>query len=197
MKHQLAKSPKLPGIRLVLLCLTLTACATSPAEDAVFVHENFDLANYTRVAVLPLENLTGDRFAAERVRELLSVELAAQGPFDVVEPGEVNRVLRQQGLADAVAIGPAETAALGTALNAQALFVGTVMDFEERRTGSVSLPEVALSLRMLDAETGIQVWAVTGARSSAKWSTRLFGVGEETQTDAVLRVVRKALRTLE
>lgn len=186
-----------PGLAAVLLCFTLGACATSPEPAAVFFHPNLDLANYQRVAVLPLENLTGDRYAGERVRELLNVEISAQGFFEVVEPGEVNRVLRKQSITNVAELGPAETAALGQALNVQGLLVGTVMDFEERRAGSFAMPEVSMSLRLLDAETGIQVWAVTGARTSTKWTTRLFGVGEESQTDAVLKVVREALSTLE
>jgi hypothetical protein len=71
------------------------------------------------------------------------------------------------------------------------------MEFEERRTGSISVPEVALSLRLIDVETGLVIWAVTDARAGAKLSTRLFGVGEESQTDATLKLIRDVLRTLE
>ena len=46
------------------------------------------------MAVLPLENLSGDRFASDRVRELLVTEMQALGIFEVVDVGEVNRVLR-------------------------------------------------------------------------------------------------------
>jgi hypothetical protein len=63
--------------------------------------------------------------------------------------------------------------------------------------GTISTPDVALSLRMLDVESGLVIWSVTEARSGAKLATRLFGVGEESQTDATLRLVRGVLRTLE
>ena len=64
----------------------------------MFLHENADLSTVRRVAVLPFENLTTDRFASERVRQIFVVELLSQGAFDVVETGEVNRVLRAQNV---------------------------------------------------------------------------------------------------
>lgn len=192
-------SPLLRAITSLFLALAMsfvTGCA-SEQQGALYVHSNFDLANYPRVAVMPLENLTSERFAAERVREILSVELNSQGLFQVVDMGEVNRVLRVQNVGNVSELGPVQTASLGQALGAQGLLFGSVVEFQERRSGSLSLPEVALSLRMIDAETGVAVWAVTGARSGAKWSTRLFGVGAESQTDAVLRLVREILSTFE
>ncbi|MCC7012375.1 MAG: hypothetical protein IT454_07440 [Planctomycetes bacterium] len=182
-----------------LVCALLAFCASCAAEQqgALYMHPNLDLATYPRVAVLPLENLTSERFAAERVREILNVELSSQALFEVVDLGEVNRVLRTQNVGNTSELGAAQTSALGRELGVQGLMLGSVVEYQERRSGSLALPEVALSLRMLDAESGITVWAVTGARSGAKWTTRLFGIGEESQTDAVLRLVREVLSTFE
>jgi TolB-like protein len=178
------------------LAISLAACASGGA-GSLYVHPNVDWTNYSRIAVLPLENMTSEGFAAERVREMLQVEINAQGLLEAVDSGEVNRALRSSGVVNLSEMGPAEVAALGGELKVQALLAGSVMEFEERRTGSISVPEVALSLRLIDVETGLVIWAVTDARAGAKLSTRLFGVGEESQTDATLKLIRDVLRTLE
>ncbi len=73
---------------LVLVPLAMASCASTKIEPAVYMHPNADLSVYERVAVLPFENLTTERFAADRVRELLVVELSSKGLFEVVESGE-------------------------------------------------------------------------------------------------------------
>ena len=184
---------------LAVLCtLFLTqGCASTEPESSLYVHPSADWSTYKRIALLPLENLTNERYAAERVREVLNVELNAQGLFEALELGEVNRAVRTQALVNLTELGPEETIALAKDLDVQALMLGSVMEFDERRTGSVSLPDIAVSLRLIDAETGIVIWAVTDARAGAKLSTRLFGVGEESQTEATVRLVRGVLATLE
>ena len=177
--------------------LSVAACASTEPTGSLYVHPNADWSNYQRVAVLPLENLTNERYAAERVREVLNVEINAQGLFEAIELGEINRAVRTQGIVNLTELGPEQTTALGKALDAQALMLGSVMEFDERRTGSVSLPDVAVSLRMLDVETGLVIWAVTDARAGAKFATRLLGVGEESQTEATVRLVRDVLATLD
>jgi hypothetical protein len=178
------------------LCL-VPACASTESTGSLYIHPNADWSNYKRVAVLPLENLTNERYAAERVREVLNVELNAQGLFEALELGEVNRSLRTQGIVVLTEIGPEQAQALGKELGVQALMLGSVMEFDARRTGTVSLPDIALSLRMIDVETGLPIWAITDARAGAKLSTRLFGIGEESQTEATVRLVRDVLSTLE
>ena len=177
----------------LLIFLVAAGCQ---AGLSVYVHPNADLSTVRQVAILPLENFTNDRFAGERVHEVLTVELLAQGLFDVVESGEVLRIVREQGIATIADLGAEDIDRLGQALGAQSLLLGSVMDFRERRTGSFTVPEVALSLRLLDAETGLVIWSVTDARTGMSIWTRLFGIGEESLTDAVQKLVRELLATL-
>lgn len=181
---------------LLVLTLLVAGCASQKIEPSVYVHPNADFSLYERVAVLPLENLTTERFAADRVRELLVVELSSKNLFEVVESGEVNRVMRTKSLASASEIGPALIQQLGKELNAQALLTGSVIEFREQRTGTLNTPDVALSLKLLDVETGLVIWSVTDARTGLGVWTRLFGVGEEDQTTAARKLIRDLLTTL-
>lgn len=188
-----------PGARFrlapLLVLLSLAACATPPAPS-IYLHPNADLASFRQVAVLPLDNLTSDRFAGERVREILMVELLAGGVFEPREVGEVNRVLRVANLPGLTDLGPQQVAKLGKDLGVQALIMGSVMEYTERRVGTLTAPQVALSLKMIDCETGAAVWSVADARTGLSTSTRLFGVGEETSSQAVRELVRQLLDEL-
>lgn len=179
----------------LLVLLSLAACAAPPAPS-VYLHPNADLASFREVAVLPLENLTSDRFAGERVREILMVELLAGGVFEPREVGEVNRVLRVANLPSLADLGPQQVAKLGKDLGVKALIMGSVMEYTERRVGTLTAPQVALSLKMIDCETGAAVWSVADARTGLSTSTRLFGVGEETSSQAVRELVRQLLDEL-
>lgn len=185
-----------PACALLVLALALTGCASEPLAPAVFVHPNADFSIYEQVAVLPLENLTTERFAADRVRELLVVELSAQGTFQVVEPGEVNRVLRLKNIDSPAALGPEMIKALGAELKAQALLTGSVIEYREQRSGTLNSPEVAISLRLLDVESGLVIWSITDARAGLGVWTRLFGVGEENQTGAARKLIHDLLAKL-
>jgi len=173
----------------------LGACATEN-PSSVYVHPNADLSAFQRIAVLPLDNYTGDRFAGERVREILGVELLAQGVFEPAESGEVNRVLRAQNISTMTTLGPEAIKKLGEALNVQALLFGSVVEYSERRTGTFRSPQVSLALRLVDVESGLVVWSVSDARTGMALTTRLFGVGEETFTEAVRKLIRKLMREL-
>ncbi|MBI5362428.1 MAG: hypothetical protein HZA53_04555 [Planctomycetes bacterium] len=181
---------------LLLLTLGAAGCASNRIEPAVYMHPNADLSVYERVAVLPLENLSTERFAADRVRELLVVELSAKGLFEVVESGEVNRVMRMKNLAGAAEVGPELIQQLGAELKVQALLTGSVIEFREQRAGTLNAPDIALSLKLLDVETGLVIWSVTDARTGLGVWTRLFGVGEEDQTTAARKLIRDLLSTL-
>jgi len=170
----------------------LAACASQSAPS-MYVHPNADLTLYPRVAVLPLTNLTTDRFAGDRVREILVVELAALDIFEVAENGSVNRTLRTLKVTDVEELDPPTIAAIGKELGVQGLFLGTVMDFRERRAGNLAAPEIALSLRLVDVESGVVVWAGNDARAGLSLGTRLFGVGEQTATSVVRELIRELM----
>lgn len=178
---------------LALLALALLSSCVSDEAGSIFVHPNADLGHFQRVAVLPLENLTQDRFAGDRVRETLVVELASLGAFQVLDPGIVNKTLRQEGISTTTELGPEEAIRLGRALGVDGLLLGTVMEYRERRSGTFTVPEVAISVRLMETENGLAVWSATSARTGMRLKTRLFGVGEQSATDVVRDLVRELM----
>lgn len=177
------------------LLLLAAGCRTTRSTQTRFLHKNADLAAIGKVAVLPFDNLSQDRSAGDKVQKIFYLELLSLDVFDVAEPGQVTKVLRA-GPGTLDALGANEYQKLGKDLGVEAVFVGSVIDFAEGRTGSNSTPDVTIQLRLIETQTGATIWSAGQTRSGASASTRLFGVGGESLTEAARRVVKSELQTL-
>lgn len=172
------------------LAVLLTGCRSTQTR---YVHKNADLAAITKVAVLPFDNLTQERSAADKVQKVFYLELLALDVFEVAEPGQVNKATRGAALDT---LGPAEFQKIGKELGVDAVFTGTVVDFAQAQSGSTPVPEVTIQLRLVETHSGTTVWSAGQTRSGAGVATRLFGFGGESLTEAVRRVVKSELGTL-
>ena len=172
------------------------ACASSSSTQTKYLHKNADLAAIARVAVLPFDNVSGDRSAGDKVLKVFYLELLSLDVFEVAEPGQVTKVLKTGPGSALDSLGPADYQKLGKDLNVDAVFTGSVVDFTESRTGNTPTPDVTIQLRLIDTHTGATVWSAGQTRTGAGVSTRLFGVGGESLTEAARRLVRSELQTL-
>lgn len=183
-------------IRLIgAAVLMLTAAGCGSATQSRFLHPNADLGTIQKVAVLPFENVAEDKSAGEKVSKIFFVELLSLEVFDVSEPGLVLRTLRtQNGTVDT--LGPDQFKQLGKDLGVDGLFVGSVIDFAEGRSGATPAPRVTVQLRLVETQTGATIWSASETRSRAAVSTKLFGVGAESLTEAARDVIRRELASL-
>jgi hypothetical protein len=161
-----------------------------------YIHPTYDFSTVKTVAVLPLENLTTEQLSAERVRKAVVSELLASGVVDVVELGQVNRALNQQGIQSVSTIGSDDVKKLAGALGVQAFVVGSVDTYDRISLGGGSFPEVTITLRLVDAGTGTVVWSASQTGGGVGVIGRLFGLGGDTMSEATQKAVRGALRTL-
>ena len=190
----------MPALALAcVLSLSLAgSCSSTRSElgGTVYVHPLADISSFERIAILPLENLSPERFAGQRVREVLAVELAAMGLFEVIDAGQVNSALARRSLVDMTMLEPALLSDLAAELDVQGILMGSVLELGTQRTSTFQAPEVSLSLRLIEAQSGIVAWSVTDARRGLAMETRLFGVGEKTQTEVVRELVRTLMTDL-
>jgi hypothetical protein len=180
------------GAALAILA-ALGGCAHATTH---YVHPNADLGALKTVAVLPFENLTQERSAGDKVQKVFLVELLSTGAFSVVEPGLVTKTFRAERIDSPEALAPADLKRIGESLKADAVFVGSVIDFEESRSGSTPAPQVTVQLRLVETQTGVTVWETSRTRSGATVGARLFGIGGESLTETARRLVKQELSTL-
>jgi TolB-like protein len=180
---------------LVLLVPILFTEACASSHQTRYLHPNADLGMIQKVAVVPFENLTEERTAGEKLTRIFFIELLALDVFEVSEPGQAVKVLRSQaGALDA--LGPADLQRIGKDLGVDALFMGSVVDYTETRSGSSQDPRVTIQVRLVETQTGTTIWSASQTRSRAALSTKLFGIGRESLTEAARDLIRDELKTL-
>ncbi len=179
---------------MLLTCFITSGCrGTVPTYH---VSEDIDFSFYKKVAVLPFDNLTNDKYAGEIVRQVVISELLASGFVDVAFPGEVKNAINDMGIKSVSSLTAEQMESLGRFLKVEALVIGSVEEYGQVRIGSTPAPQVTATLMMADAGTGSIVWSITKTRGGASFWARHFGASTETISETVLLLVREMIQTL-
>ena len=181
---------KIIGTVLALTFLGLSGCGSGVPTKA-YVRENTNLGLIQSIAVLPFEG--GGR--APRIRELTMTQLLADDIFDVVDKGRVDMFLQQEALAPGAPIDAFTLRRLGESLSVQAVLLGSVEVTTETR-GSASFPEILMTLRLLQTETGQLLWQASGKASAYSLADRLFGFAPKDNFEVTLELLDELFATM-
>ncbi|MEE8577641.1 MAG: hypothetical protein V3T31_10335 [candidate division Zixibacteria bacterium] len=173
---------------------TLSGCGGM--SPTLFVHPEFNFGFLERVAVVPFENLTQEQGAGARISRFFIAELLATESFDVVEPGEVSRVLQDYGTLRTGDLTQQQIIDAGTALKVQGLFLGTINETSSLRSGSTTKHVVTITTRLVETETGSTVWSATHTEGSGSFAGSILGTGSKSQSEVMRRCIRNVLSTL-
>jgi hypothetical protein len=179
---------------LILMAAVFSGCGGMPAT--LFIHPEFDFGYVERVAVIPLENLTGEQGAGSRATRFFLAELLATEAFVVIEPGEVTRVLSKHATVRTADLTQEQIVSIGRDLNVQGLFFGSVNETSSRRSGSNSEHVVSLVVRLVETDTGETVWSAAHTEGGRSFWSKLFGTGGKSQSEVMRKCVEEALSTL-
>jgi TolB-like protein len=181
---------------VLLLVISVAGCAGSVIR---YVNPEANFSYIKKVAILPFNNMSDDRFAGERVRNTLTVDLLSRGTFDVMERGEVSKVmglvLRAAGFEEGrvLEVDKETLKLLGEKLGVQAVILGSVDEYAGRG-GSRNV--VSLSIRMLDTSSGIVLWQANSTVSGASTWKKIVGIEESDRSTITRKAVKRALDTL-
>ena len=181
---------KIIAIILAGILLYLQGCGgTTPVR--FFLRENTDMALIQTVAVLPFEG----GGSAPRIRELTMTQLLALDIFDLVDKGRVDVILAQEALAPGAPIDSFTIRRLGETLNVNAVLLGSVEQFTESR-GNAVFPEIIMTLRLIDCESGELLWQASGRGSGYSIADRLFGMAPKDAFDITMGLLNDMFATL-
>jgi len=183
-------------VSAVLVAVIVSFSCGGRGTPSFYIRQDYDFSYIKKIAVLPLDNLTNEKFAADAVRQVVICEFLSTGLVDVAVPGEAEAAVDKLGLKSIRALTAEQIKTLGSALKVQAVVFGAVEKFGEVRIGNISAPEVTISLIMADTTSGSIVWSVTKTGGGASFAARHFGARSETMSEAVIRVVKEAIETL-
>jgi hypothetical protein len=154
------------------VALAAAGCRTSSGR---YLDPNMDFGAVRTVAVFPLQNLSRESMAAERVRDVLSSMLLASSTVYVIPPGEVQRAITQSGVLNPTQPSTEDVTKLGKALQADAVITGVVKDYGEVRSGSASANVVSVSVQMMETATGRVIWSASATKGGVTMADRLLG----------------------
>ncbi|MBI5118299.1 hypothetical protein HZA56_17625 [Candidatus Poribacteria bacterium] len=142
-----------------------------------FRHPDADLSAITRVAVIPFDNYTGTQFAAEKVTTIYITALLMDIDVDVVEPGEVSRVLRESNITGGK-LSQDDVRKIGNSLKADTLIFGTVLEYGQERVRNETYPVVSVNVRWVDVNTGTIIFMGTASDEGSP-KVPVVDVGQE------------------
>ena len=160
-----------------------------------YTRPDVDFRKIKKVAVLPIENFTSDKYAHEKIRSLVIIDLLSRD-IDVIEPGEVIKTLRELRVWSVNSLSSSDIRNIAKILKVEAVMTGSVGTFKMSRGISVSYPEVSLSLMLYEAASGNVVWSVWHTSGGAGFFTRHFGAENITLDETSRDVIRGAIDTL-
>ena len=182
---------------LVLVFFGLTGCGLPfSGKSQAFVRENVDFGFVKKIAVLPVENNSKDEFAPELVRDITITRILAMRLFDVIDKGLVDSVLKEEAIEPGKPIDTATIKRLGQKLNVQCLLLSTLDIAADSRQGSMSYPEISVTLRLVEVETGLVIWQAGGHQSGDSMWRRLFGLSGRDKYQVTVSLVEDLLRTI-
>ncbi len=161
-----------------------------------YIHPSADFSYIKRVAIVPLVNLTKDKFAGGKVMTVVATEILRRGAFDVVEFGEVAKVLREEGLKGDNLVSKHIAKRAGKRLNIEALIMGSVIEYGASRVGRSSFTEVGISLKLVDVNSHSILWEATHHVKGTNILYQLFGIKEKSPEDLCRETVKEIFDTL-
>ena len=181
---------------IVLTTALLSGCGSKNSMES-FVRQDVDLGFVTRLAVLPFENNSQDSYVAERVRDITITQILASGQFDVVDKGIVDSALREEAVdLKKIPLDEALLQRLGQRLDVQAFLFGTIDHYEIVQREAMTFPELSLTLRLVDINTGMIFWQACATRSGDSFGKRIFGFSSDDTFAVSIKLVRAMLRTI-
>ncbi len=162
-----------------------------------YLRPESDFTYIKTVAIVPLKNNCQEAGAEGKVMNMVAAEVLRRGVFDIVEFGEVAKVLMEEGFKpEEGVISQSIAERAGKRLKVEAFILGAVEEYGLSKAGGDAYPEVSVSLRLIDAKSYKILWE---AMDSAKGGTvldRLFGIGKKSTSDLNRELFSRMFDTL-
>jgi hypothetical protein len=183
--------------KLVVASLIVFLLGCAPGSSLTYFHDpQMDFAAIRSVAVMPFDNLTRQRQAAKRVRDVFANSLLATGAVYVIPSGEVSRGIARAGILNPTAPSMEEIAKFAGIIRVDAVITGTVTEYGEVRSGSAAANVISMNLQMIEVQALRIVWTASATKGGISIWDRLFGAGGKPMNDVTMKAVTDVLDKL-
>ncbi|MEJ2690079.1 MAG: hypothetical protein P8130_09040, partial [Deltaproteobacteria bacterium] len=77
-----------------------------------------------------------------------------------------------------------------------AFLIGSLDEASEKQKGAAVFLDLSLTMRLIDAESGLVLWQASGRDTGYSWRDRLFGLGGKDSFQVTVELVRNLLGTI-
>jgi len=150
-----------------------------------------------RVGVVNFQNKTPSKVMGigEAAADMLGTILQKTGRFIVIPQQDIESITAQQAQGATGAVNPDTAAQMGQIMGLNAIVTGAVTAYSEAEEGSTyivagsktQIARVTVDYRIVDATTGVQLLADSGAGIYDKKTTKVLGMGSKAGYDSDLR----------
>jgi TolB-like protein len=171
------------------------------ADVKQYIRSNANFQYIKKVAILPFNNLTDDKFAGEKVKSIITLDVLESGVFEVAEEGEVNKIVadvfREMGYREGelVSLDLESIKRIAEKLGVQAIFIGSVESYGQRGGGS-TYSIVSISLKLVEANSGITLWRGYQSQKGSSVSRSVLGIEQKNEIELSRDISSQLLSTI-
>jgi TolB-like protein len=166
--------------------LSFLLCACGGRQYVV--RSSPQVANFDRIAVFPLENLSGVPEAGDRLTSILVTQLHGSQVVNLVEPGEVQQFILRSRIRVPSQLDLDSIREASRQLNADGIIFGTVNEYNIITTDLGPLPTISLSVRLVNANSGEIAWSATFSLQG-DFKETVFGIGRVNSLGELAEIV--------
>ncbi len=193
MNYKIKRIRHIPIIIIALICvIPLFSCNGNMKN---YKRAGIETKHLKRIAIFPLENLTSNEYADEKVRNLLIMDLLSRD-IDVIEPGEVTRVFKELKIKSFESMSEMDMQSVGNMLNVDVILKGSVGTYEMKKGVAIEYPEVSIHLMLIDTKSGQILWSAWHTSGGASFWTRHFGAEGSTLDKTASKVIKEVFDSL-
>lgn len=178
----------------ILVLLLSAGCGKAHVRP--FTSKNLKGGEGLRMAIIPVDNLSKSTNTGKSLDNILLVEFLKRVPATVLDPGEVTAAISEARVRLATNIPRETIKSLGKKLEVNYFIIGIVHEFEVQAvsgpSGTVQVPVITFTMRVIDAETGDIVWATNVTRRGNDRET-VFGIGRVGSVNALAEQMAEEL----
>lgn len=199
-------------ILIILVIINLSGCAATikgAVKDDTTVTDTSkellqtekDIQSYKgpklRVGVVNFQNKTPSKVLGigESAADILGTILQKTGRFIVIPAQDLQSVIEQQKFGASGLVNPDTAVKIGQVLGLNAVVTGAITAYSEAEEGKdyilyqkkEQIARVTVDYRIVDATTGVQIMADSGAGIYKKMTSQVAGMGSKSTYDTDLR----------
>lgn len=150
--------------QLLLFSALLMVLASCGPKPEVYFKKQISFEPHKTLAILPFSNYSGKEDAGKQVTNAFLVELLKKPFLIIIEPGQVDEVMREERIRSADQISYAVARVFKEKLGADYVLIGAVNEYDYIKIDEKDIPLVGFSARILDTSDGQIIWAATHSR---------------------------------